>query len=218
MTKRLKFIGFLAVAIMAMSAVAASAASAANFGTESAPTFLKGVQETKNVFTVSGGTVKCTGAEFTSAEIKNKEETSITVHPTYTGCTAFGQAATVNTTGCNYILTATSTTTGGVVVECEKTIVGGKEVEDKIVVTANTAGCTITVKAQTPTNNMVDYENKGSGATASVLVTSTVEGLTYESTGGICGAPGNNGTYTGSVLTKGYNTAGFVTQHGIFVV
>jgi hypothetical protein len=214
MTNRLKFIGFLAVAIMAMSAVAASAASAANFGTQSAPTFLKGVQETKNVFTVTGGTVKCTGAEFTSAEIKNKEESAITVHPEYTGCTAFGQAATVDTgtisDGCNYILTATSTTTGGVTIECEA--------GNNIVVTATTAACTITVGGQVPTNNMIDYENRGSGAIADVLVTSTVEGIKYTSSGGICGASGTNGTYTGSVLTKGYNTAGFVTQHGIFVV
>jgi hypothetical protein len=200
MTKRLKFIGLLAVAIMAMTAVAASAASASNFGTESSPTFFKGTQETKNVFIIGGGTAKCTGATFTSAEVTGTSGiTSITVHPEYTGCTAFGQTATVNTgtisNGCNYVLTATSTTAGKVVIECAT----GKS----IVVTATTAGCTVTVPGQTPTTNAVAYENQGSGATASVLVTSTVEGLTYTSSGGICGASGTNGTYIGSVLFKG---------------
>jgi hypothetical protein len=214
MTKRLKFIGLLAVAIMAMTAVASASASAATFGATKSPTFIKGEQSTKNVFTVSGGTVKCTGATFTSAEVTGTSGiTSITVHPEYTGCTAFGQTASVNTgtisNGCNYVLTATSTTAGNVVIECA----AGKS----IVVTATTAGCTVTVPGQTPTTNAVAYENQGSGATASVLVTSAVEGITYTTTGGICGAGGSTGTYTGSVLTKGYDTASFATQHGIFV-
>jgi hypothetical protein len=58
---------------------------------------------------------------------------------------------------------------------------------------------------------MVDYENKRTGATESVLVTSTVEGLTFTSSGGICGASGTNGTYIGSVMYKGYSSATFVT-------
>jgi hypothetical protein len=208
MIRNLKALGLALVAVLAITAVSASAAQAAHrFTSESSVTFLKGEQKTENVFTTNGGTVRCTTARFESGELKGTELSSVTVHPTYSGCTAFGFiGATVNTEGCNYIIDAAGEGEMGTsTIECE----AGHE----IVVTAGT--CTVKVPAQTPGTPTVDFTNEGSGATASILVTATVEKIKYTSSGGICGASGENGTYTGTVLTKGFKTSKFTEQTGI---
>jgi hypothetical protein len=211
------------VAVGALSAGSASAAAgeidlACHTGADSC--FLFGEQTTTNVFTVTGGNVKCTSAKFTgegtggttATTVVSKEADwtfhTVTVHPEYSGCTAFGQAATITTTGCNYNLTASSKTAGNASIECET----GK----LITIKANTAGCTVTVGAQTPANNKVDYENSGTGSEKDVLVTATVgtstAGITYTSSGGICGASGTNGTYTGTVTEKCWKNAKHTEQ------
>jgi hypothetical protein len=190
--------------------------------------FLFGEQVGENVFTVNGGTVKCTTATFTgegtggttaktkgvSPETKDWTWHLVTVHPVYSGCKAFGQNVTISTTGCNFNLTATSKTVGTAVVECEK--------EKNITIKGNTTGCTVTVGAQTPTNNVVDFANAGTGETKDVTVTATIgtepvekgkaTGITYTSTGGACGEGGSNGTYRGSVTEKCFNSAEHKTQ------
>src|ERR1700742_319279 len=94
------------VVVGALSAGSASAAAgeidlACHTGADSC--FLFGEQTTTNVFTVSGGTVKCTSAKFTgegtggttATTVVSKEVDwafhTVTVHPEYSGCTAFGQ-------------------------------------------------------------------------------------------------------------------------------
>jgi hypothetical protein len=210
--RRFKLIGLAVVAVLALTAVSAAAASAHTFKTASSPTFLNGEQVTKNVFTVSGGTVKCTGATFTSGELTGTSLSSVLVHPTYSGCTAFGQEAEVNTgtstNGCNYELTAE----GKVSVKCVGTGTG-------IVVKAKTAGCTVTVNGGTENQNLgsVTYANKTDGSFTDVEVTAAVTGIKYTSSGGIWGASGTAGGYTGSVLEKGYKNTTFTAanQHSV---
>jgi hypothetical protein len=197
MSRKLKVIGLAAIAVLAVTAMSASAAQAApKFTSTSSSTFLKGEQKTANVFTTNGGKVECSGALFeTPTAQKGTELASVTVHPTYTGCKAFGLSATIETTGCNYVLAAAGTAT----IECES----GKSIKISIPAGA----CSITVGAQGPLSS-VSYTNEGSGTTASVLVTANVSGITYTSTGGACGTSGTNGTYTGTVLTKGFTATG----------
>jgi hypothetical protein len=211
--RRFKLMGVAVVAVLALTAVSAAAASAHTFKTASSPTFLNGEQVTKNVFTVEGGTVKCTGAVFTSGEITGTSLSSVTVHPSYSGCTAFGQEAEVNTgtstNGCNYELTAE----GKVSIKCVGTATG-------IVVKAKTAGCTVTVKGNSTENQnlgTVSYANKTDGSFTDVEVTAAVTGIKYTSSGGICGASGTAGGYTGSVLEKGYKNTTFTAanQHSV---
>jgi hypothetical protein len=211
MIRNFKALGLALIAVFAMSAVVASAASAAEFKSEAATTFIQGKQSTENVFTVNSRTVKCTGAEFTGKQ----EGTSVVnlngIHPTYTGCTAFGLESTVTTTGCNYDFTASSATAGAVKVNCE----AGKNI------VVNAAGvCIVEIGTQTPAGG-VDYTNQGSGTSRSVLVTSTAKEITATVTGPLltCGTNGvrTNGTYTGTVSTKGYKNAGFTEQVGVWV-
>jgi hypothetical protein len=205
----------LCLAISAMAAVGALSASSASAAageidlachTGADSCFLFGEQATENVFTVTGGNVKCLTAKFTGEGTGGTTATTtvskeldwtfhqVTVHPEYGSCNAFGQTVNITTTGCNYVLTASSKTAGNATIECET----GKVIEIK----GNTTGCTVKVGAQTPTTSTVDYANGGTGSEKDVLVTATVAGITYTSSGGACGASGTNGTYTGSVTEK----------------
>jgi len=102
--KHLKKIGLVVAAVMAFAAFAgAASASAAEFHS-SAPvgTSLHAVQTTGHVFTTQGQDVTCTTATFTG-EVEALTSTTQSVHPEYSGCTAFGIAnAKVETEGCKY--------------------------------------------------------------------------------------------------------------------
>jgi len=214
MTRKLKLLGLAAVAVLALSAVSVASASAASFTTQSEPTFLKGLQEGKNVFTTAAGTVQCSEVEFTSSQISSKSVSSVTVHPTYHKCTAFGAEATVQTTSCSYILSIVSVTgsvaAGSVTIGCST---GGI-----VINVPSGSNCSVTVGPLPLTaSGHIDYESRGTGATEAILVTATVTGIVYSASGNLCGSAGSDGTYSGSTLTKGYDQAAFTTQHGIFV-
>ena len=232
--KKLIAIGLALAAMASFGAVGAASASAAageiDFACNQATacTF-HGLQKTQNVFRVNGGTVKCTTATFLGGSSAAEGGTAVTtevggatdwaIHtaktkPTYTGCTFNGLTATVTTTGCFYNLTAASKTAGTATVGCE----AGKS----IVVNVNSGVCTITVGAQTPVNNAVDYAVEEAEGKKDVLVTATVgteipvkgavSGIKYTSSGGACGESGENGSYRGSVTVKAYNNAELTTQ------
>jgi hypothetical protein len=215
---KFKALGLALVAVFAMSAVAASSASAVNFKSESATTFLTGDVGAQNIFTVWGGTVKCNtvniknGTSFSPAEVA-----TIEAEPVYGGCTAFGQNSTIDTNGCKYKFTAASTTAGNASIACPE----GKE----IVITVGDPGviCTVKVKTQTPSTSTVDYANGTAGGKGDVTVTSTVSGIAYTSSGGICGTSGpvagyTGGNYTGSFTVTGFSNSSHETRTGISVV
>jgi hypothetical protein len=229
------------VVCLAMSAVAFTSALAVSSAAAIGPRDLACKQDTscgitgeqtegaKNEFKVNGGVVKCTGAKFKGDMTKGTTVTTesgggadwaihtVVVHPEYTGCTGFGQNVTVVTTGCNYELTAN---TNGATKEpgpyVEGTVVVTCETGKNIVITGNTTKCTVTVAAQTPTNNIIDFYNEGTkaGETPDVKVRATVgtepleaknTGIKYTSSGGACGASGENGVYRGDVTAKCYS-------------
>ena len=209
MSKRFKLL-CVAAAVVAYSVVSVAQAAAAQFHAESTPTWLKGTQVTQNVFIVSGGSVKCSGAEFKSVTaISSSPVSSVTVHPTYTGCSAFGQGVSVSTEGCFYTITVTSASTGDVTIECEST--------HSISVHGSTTGCSVSVAAQTPGSPDVDLSSGGSVSEMDILVTPTVTGIVYSSTGGACGASGSTGTYSGSVTVQGFGTSTFSEPQGFTV-
>ena len=209
MNKRFRLL-CVAAAVVAFGAVSVAQAAAAEFHAESTPTWLKGTQETQNIFTVQGGSVKCSGAEFKSvAAISSSTVTSVTVHPSYTGCSAFGQGVSVSTDGCNYSIAVTGLTTGAATIECES--------GHSISVEGKTTACSVSVAAQTPGSPLVDISSIGTGATEEVLVTATVSGISYSTTGSACGTNASPGTYSGSVKVKGFESATFSNQHGIHI-
>jgi hypothetical protein len=212
MIRNLKVFGLAVVAMVAMTAVAASAASAAEFHSEAATTNLTGAQTEQNVFTVTGGTVKCNVATFSGTQT-GATKGEVEVEPEYSGCTAFGQVTHIHSNGCKYGLTSE----GKASIKC-----GPSPIE--VTVGTPTVSCTIKVGTHTPKNNDVDYTNEGAGKTRDILVRATVgkipltanEGITYTSSGGICGASGSNGAYRGTVTTKGYSDAAHMVQVGIW--
>src|SRR6059036_2059114 len=106
MIRNIKLLALTALAALAVTAVAASAAQATTtFTAGSTSGTITGTQTTKQVFTTNAGKVECTTAhqegKFTAASF-----TTLTVTPTYSGCTAFGFiGATVTMNGCTYTYT-----------------------------------------------------------------------------------------------------------------
>jgi len=194
MSLKLKVLGLAALAVLAVSAVSASAASAAEFTSSAEVTTLSGAQKSPNIFTTGAGEVKCSEATFAGTQVGVADGglgfTSLdaTVHPTYNGCTAFGFPATVDTKACNYTLHANG----------EVDIVGCAT-GAPITITIPIGGCNVTVGNQNGLKS-VTYTNEPGG---DILVTANVAGIAFTSSGGLCGASGTNGKYTGSVLTNG---------------
>jgi hypothetical protein len=218
---KLKTFGVALMAVFALSAVAAVAAQAAEYKSESASTFIHGVQATTNVFTTGAGTVKCEEATFSGTQTGASAK-DLTLTPKYGKCKAFGSAAEVTMHGCQYTFTqptgASSPFSAEVdIVNCES----GKHIE----VDVPLGNCTLTIFPLTGNATLggsVDLTNQGSGTTRDVLVTSTITGIKTiaEGTGTICGSKTveeTTGSYTGTVTTKGYTNSSMVTQVGVFV-
>jgi hypothetical protein len=221
----------LCLALSAMTAVGALSASSASAAageidlachTGADSCFLFGEQATENTFQINGGTLKCTSAKYTGEGTGGTTATTtvsheldwtfhtVTLHPEFSGCTGFGQSVTITTTGCNWNFTASSKTAGNMTIECE----AGRA----ITITGNTTDCMITIGAQTPANNNVDFANAGTGSGKDVTVTLTVgsvplsSGFVYSSTGGACGPGGTNGALRGMVTEKCWKNAKHTEQ------
>jgi hypothetical protein len=179
--RSMKKFGLLAVLALAISAIGVASASAATF-TASATGSLSGVAKATQVFTTNGGTVSCNNAA-TSGTIEKTADVQQHVTVIYSGCTAFGFAS-VHITPATYQFTSN----------------GQVHIKNTISITPTFFGasiCTTTVGPQTV--GTVDYANSGAN---NVLVTPTVTKIKYTSTGGACGASGENGTYTGANETS----------------
>jgi hypothetical protein len=225
--KQLKIIGVLMVALFALAGVASASASAAEFHSEVTETSIFGQQEGENIFHTTSGNVKCKKAAFTQNNIMgtgtapNFHIAKVQVSPEYSECTAFGQAAFVDMNGATYTITPTSASTGSVVIDQ-----GTAPIE----VTVPTANCDVTIAGQTPTGNVVDLANSGTGASEFVKVTATVTGIAYtvvsttepkkgEGESTTCGTVGAHpdAEYTGVVNEKGFTSSAHTTQVGIKV-
>jgi hypothetical protein len=206
--RKLKVIGLALVAIFAFTALA-SAASAAEFESASTNTTIKGEQSTKNVFTVNSRTVECNKATFTGFQAATKAAT-LEVHPEYSECTGFGLPATVTTTGCNYKFNSPTGSTPNFTGSVNIVSASGETCSN---ITVAVAGCTVKIGPQGPLSG-ISYNANGSTVTVTSNVTTiaaNVEGSVL-----ICGTNGaRTGTYTGTVLTKGFNSGGTQVNIGI---
>lgn len=211
MTRSLKALGIGFVAVLAMGAVLASAAQAAKFKSAETLTVLTGETEAATGGAVfepvpgSGLAVTCTNGKYEGTE-EGKELTSVTVHPTYTGCTLAGKAATVNTHKCHYklfALTEPKDEPGNMAAveinECPEA--------EQIDISVPELGVTLHVKNQT-IKNAVSYANVGTPG--SVTVTATATGISFTCTpkatclASLGASSGTTATYTDHVLTNGF--------------
>jgi hypothetical protein len=215
MTRNLKTLGLALVAAMAMTAVMASAAQA-QFTADKAPVTLTAGQTSQHVFSTAEGEVTCDVAEF-HGTAANTSQNSVTMTPIYTDCEAFGMPADITGFGhypdegteteehpCDYVFHADGTVD----------LVCGDDPDDGKghVYIDTSASCGVTIPEQTDLHH-VGYQNTGQGDTKEVLVTATVEDITYENTGHgfLCTLGGvthydemtHDGTYTGSSEVTG---------------
>jgi hypothetical protein len=180
----------LALAIGAVGPAGASAFDQFHFET-GFTTELKGEQVNTNQFEFLGyEPVKCSTTKLTGSNFGSTVN-QVTVHPEYSGCTAFGFASTdVKTTGCNYILEGASSP----VIECES----GKKIEITPTVFGSSV-CTLTIGAQTLLGT-VDYENQGKESSRDIRLNFTDTTFLYSE--GACGVKSPLGHYTGQITLK----------------
>jgi hypothetical protein len=128
MIRKMKALGLTAAAALCLTAVGASVAQASAFHTKESkyPAAITGVQQGTqtikvHVETGSSGEIKCNTVSLTGTLAA--QSSTLTVHPTYGECTAFGAAAVINTANCNYVfhtgaMTAMDQYTGTMDIEC----------------------------------------------------------------------------------------------------
>ncbi len=203
MIRKFKTLGLTLIAVFAMSALSASAASAAEFrheGGEDAKVTASNAGEGAHVFTAGLiGNISCNTATFTGTEFLTSPQPTITVLPSYSGCTFLTiPNVKVNMEGCEYRFntpTGSGPYSGSVSVICP---VGKK-------INFEASGCKVEVGPQTLSS--VSYTNLA-GPPKSVTVKSNVTGITYTGSALCPGAQGthSNGTYTGAAISKAENT------------
>lgn len=203
MSRYLKVLGLAFVAVLAMSAFASAAASAAQFMSEgNVSGSITADQEASNphVFTVDGTEVKCTTAHFATMGAVPSPTATITVHPEYSGCTAFGFVnAEVTTTGCDYVLHAD----GGI------DIVQGASTPTCNGIKVHALTCTVVVGTQNGLS-AVSYENLAGGK---VRIKASVKNIAANRTedGFLCPLSGTGpatGSYSGNTIAEGKDAEG----------
>jgi hypothetical protein len=172
---RIRTVGLCLLAAVAFSALAASSASASSFLAH--PTGkVTDVNTNTHKFKTNGGTVECTKETSEGTVTALKALTNIE-KVKYTGCTAFGLGATI--TEAEYEFSA----------DLKVTVLND--------ITITVTGCKVFVLgAANKDLNSVHYSNSGND----LKINAKVTGITYETTGGICGAGGTNGEYNGESI------------------
>jgi len=202
--RNIKVLGLALTAVLAMSAFAAATASANEFNSESYPTTGTGTKDGEflDVLTLTAGTVKCTTPTYKAT--LSAKSTSVSVAPSYAGCTGFGFPGEVVTTGCVYVFNigAGATTEGDVDLECT----GANEITI-ISKSGATVKCTVHVKSQTDIGGTVKYINISAGATREITVEANLTGIDYTHTAGTgIGACTSGSSTTGTLTAKGVAT------------
>ena len=222
MTRNLKALGLALLAVFALSAVAASAASAANdvFTSTAATTDLTGHSNNPELTLGEKGKeegVVCETGTY-SGKIEGKKVAAATVHPVYEGtCLAFGIFhATVNTDGCDFVLTGDTDANGHASAHIECTNEG--EITIAVYETAAEENTLLTlhIPPQTVRGTASDtIEVNGHDA---LTVTSTVEKQIHGTcTGEFCflvgGEEFTEASYYDDVTTTGWEDTGEFTRN-----
>jgi hypothetical protein len=197
MTRKLKALGLVFVAVLALGALSATAASAASFHYEQTHTMITGGQPhgEDDIWTVNAGTVKCQSSYYTGTTSSATTET-FTVTPEYGLCSAFGFInVPIDVNGCTY----TFNVSGFFNISC---------LSGEITVTA--FNCHVKIGTQTFLGG--SYDNSGSGKSRDVTATLKLSGLKYtqesKSFPGCTKGSFINGTFSSSATFVGTNTFG----------
>ena len=191
-----RILGFaVVIATTSLAAWASPALASTIFETETYPGLISGKQvEGAQVLTVDAGKVECSSATFTGELAKPAG--TLTLVPKYSGCTAFGFAASVAMGGCVYVFHAGEETG-------EKTFAGTTDIScppgGEIVIT--TTGCVVRVGGQSGLGGVV-YEDKLGEVPPDVKIKENIGEVSYSMSGGICSGSKKNGKYGGNILVE----------------
>lgn len=197
-------------ALALVAALALASPASAEFTSGSATTTYTAAALENQVFTTNSGSVKvtCTAIGFDHTGTTTKNEESITVEPTYGGCTiSLAKIGTfealVDTNECHFLLTT---------VEAEALHIlcpAGKQIELTAKILGAYRKC-VDVHAQTPTHPVLVYTNGTNAATGKMdfEVRPVVFGITYEKTGScaIETIEANDLEYFGNFTVTGHDT------------
>jgi hypothetical protein len=218
MIRKFKTFGPTLLAVFAMSAVVPSAVQATSEtlttfpgGSSAIPT---GEQVGENALTLTDhevepgqfATSKCKKATFTGTEPLPEGLETILAHPEFKECTAFGQPATITTTGCDYLFHIGSPTSGGR--HATKDIVCSAGATIKIV----TGTCEVTIGSQ---NGLTTSEvtNSGTEEAMDLLLHTNITGIKYTVVKDGVGCPligkgeFSKGDYTGTTTVKAHDSS-----------
>ena len=213
MSLKFKALGLGLLAALAVSAVGVMNASANGNGhfvtTGNSHTFITGFAAPgtpHNLHLVNHGLegeVGCATQSYPSHTISSETFTSITVTPSYAGCTTTsnGQAVPVDVNGCTYTFTVALGTTNNTEQTAHLICPAGKKIE------ITHPNCTVSVHPQT-INTGLTYTTEGSGNTHGITMHVNIQFT--QTRHGLCQfiAPTNgNGTLKGSVTVTAENTS-----------
>ncbi len=145
---------------------------------EKLPVSITGVvapEKATGVFDIAGnGGIGCKSHTLT-AQTSVAKFASMTVSPSYSGCTFLGQPTTLNTGGCSYVLHAS----GGF------DIAGSLCASKPITFSIAGGNCTVTIGPKSGGSGLL-YTNGGSGASSTVTTGGKTTGLTATVSGPVC--------------------------------
>ncbi len=172
---RMKLVGLMLVAAWAITATPAANAGASVFLSTVSGKLLSGALATQK-FATKAGVVECTGLT-AAGEVTALTAEHLKATVSYTGCKAFGLAATVSPAEYEFNASGTVTVLKGITIKA--------------------TGCLVTVPGG-QTVGTVKYLNKPTGE---IEVDSNVTGITSSGTGAACEyETEHNGTYSGISL------------------
>jgi hypothetical protein len=184
MLKRFRVVGLCLVAVFAIGAVAEASASAHEFIGSPVGGTIAASATTNQVFTINGGETVCTGLKATEGTVLTEKATKQLVTIVYEGCLAFGQKTKIS--AAHYEFDAN----------------GSVAVLAPIDIVIEELGFNCLVEVPVAKNEKLEVITYKNASASTISVEAKVTKITYTTTGGFCGAGGENGTYNGNALVS----------------
>jgi len=214
--KNSKIFGLAFVAMLAIGATAVPVASAVKMTAESYPTTLTGAsdQGIGNVVSVTAGSVSCPNSSYLG--VLSAASTTVSVAPSFTGCSAFGFPGTMDVNECTLLLHGAEGSFSSTV---DFVCPAGKEMT-LTVLSAGTSKCMLHIPSQAGLET-VTVKAVGAGATRELTLDVNVTGIKYTHTAGTgigacTSGSGSTGTLTAKTLITGEKVPSGTGHVGIF--
>ena len=184
MLKRFRVVGLCLVAMFAVGAVAEASASAHEFIASPVGGTIAGSATTNQVFTITAGETVCTGVKVTKGVVEAEKSETQKATIEYTGCLALGQKTKISPA------------------EYEFNANGFVKVLKPIDIVIEELGFNRLVEVPATKNEKLETITYNNASASTISIEAKVTKITYTTTGGFCGAGGENGTYNGNSLVS----------------